>query len=475
MSIQKTGIRERGLSTAALVMILFAIGVVTFGVLALLVNISDRKAEAQRPDFRVVEIDDTVDDPAVWGQNFPLHYDGYASTVDMVKTAYGGSEALPREPTEDDPRTIVSRSKLELIPQLKRLWAGYAFAVDYRQARGHAYALTDQTYTGRQRVVQQPGTCMQCHASSYVGMMKLGNGDLYDGFNQINQLPYQEALEHVKYPVTCIDCHDPETMALRITRPSFMEGVKAWKAAEGEPDFDWTQATRQEMRSFVCAQCHVEYYFSGPNKNLVFPWAKGLSAEEQYAYYEETGFADWTHAETGAPMLKAQHPEFEIWSQGVHAASGVACADCHMPYQRVGAKKISNHHVRSPLLDVNASCQTCHNKSEADIVAWVEGTQHKHEELTKTALDAVLDLIDDIVAAREAGATDEQLERARNFHRKATWFVDFVDAENATGFHAPQEGARLLGKAINNARLGQAALREDMSADTPAGETVAKR
>ncbi len=462
MSVQKSRRGERGASTGGVVAILFVIAIATFGVLALLLNISDRKAESQLTHFRVVEIDDETDDPAVWGQNFPLHYDGYASTVDMVRTAYGGSEALPREPTPDDPRTVVSRSKLELIPQLKRLWAGYAFAVDYRQARGHAYALEDQTYTGRQRVVQQPGTCMQCHASSYVAMMKLGEGDLYEGFDQINQKPYQEALKHVKYPVTCIDCHDPDTMALRITRPSFMEAVKTWKAAEGEPDYDWTQATRQEMRSFVCGQCHVEYYFFGPDKNLVFPWAKGLTAEDQLAYFDESGFADWTHAETGAPMLKAQHPEFEIWSQGLHAASGVSCADCHMPYQRVGAKKISNHHVRSPLLDINAACQTCHNRSEEDMLAWVEGTQGKHYELSKNALDAVVDLIDDIVAAKEAGATDQQLERARSFQRTASWFVDFVDAENATGFHAPQEGARLLAKAIDNARLGQVALRKDV-------------
>ncbi|MDJ0788857.1 MAG: ammonia-forming cytochrome c nitrite reductase subunit c552 [Myxococcota bacterium] len=453
---------KRGATTTGLVAILFAVAIVAFGVLALLLNISERKAESSLTHFRVVDIDDETTDPAVWGQNFPLHYEGYASTVDMERTAYGGSEALPREPTEDDPRTVVSRSKLELIPQLKRLWAGYAFAVDYRQARGHAYALEDQTFTGRQRVVQQPGTCMQCHASSYVAMMKLGEGDLYKGFDMINQKPYQEALKHVEFPVTCIDCHEPETMALRITRPSFMEGVKAWKASQGEPDYDLANATRQEMRSFVCGQCHVEYYFSGPNKNLVFPWAKGLKAEEQLEYFEESGFVDWTHAETGTPMLKVQHPEFELWSQSVHAASGVSCADCHMPYQRVGAKKISNHHVRSPLLDVNAACQTCHNRPEEALIEWVETTQGKHEELTKAALDAVLDLIDDIVAAKEAGATDAQLERARSFHRKASWYVDFVDAENSTGFHAPQEGARLLGEAINHARLGQSALREDV-------------
>lgn len=452
---------SRGFSTGGLVVVLLLVAVVAFGVMALLANISQRKAEAKLVHFPVVEIDDETTDPAVWGKNFPHHYDGYASTVDMERTTYGGSEAMPREPTEDDPRTVVSRSKLDLIPQLRRIWAGYAFAVDYREARGHAYALTDQTYTGRQRVVQQPGTCMQCHASSYVAMMKLGEGDLEKGFETINQMPYQEALQHVEFPVTCIDCHNPDTMALRITRPSFIQGLKAWKTAEGEPDYDISQASRQEMRSFVCAQCHVEYYFEGSKRNLVFPWAKGLSADAQLAYLDEIGFTDWTHAETGAPMLKAQHPEFELWSKGVHANAGVACADCHMPYQRVGAMKISNHHVRSPMLDINASCQTCHNRSEEDIQNWVESIQGRHKQLTKKALDAVVDLIDDIVAAKADGANDEQLARARDYQRKASWYVDFVDAENSTGFHAPQESARLLGEAINYARLGQVALAED--------------
>ena len=451
-----------GTSTSMLVVLLFLAAVIGFGVFALLMNVFERKAEGRTPFFNVVEITDEIDDPAVWGKNFPLQYDGYARTVDMVRTTYGGSEAIPREPSPDDPRSVTSRSKLELIPQLTSIWAGYAFAVDYRQARGHAYALEDQTYTGRQRVVQQPGTCMQCHASSYVGMMKLGNGDLETGFSLLNEMNYEDALEYVSHPVTCIDCHDPETMALRITRPSFMRAVRDWKASEGIEDYDVSQASRQAMRSFVCAQCHVEYYFQGERRDLVFPWVNGLGAEDALAYYDDVGFSDWTHATTGAPMLKAQHPEFEMWSKGVHSRAGVSCSDCHMPYKREGAMKISDHHVRSPMLNINNSCQTCHNRPEEDILAQVEDIQKRHHDLTEKALDAVVDLIENLDAAIEAGATEDQLERARQYQRRASWFVDWVDAENSTGFHAPQEGARLLGEAINYARLGQVALHEDV-------------
>src|SRR5690606_33794918 len=194
---------------------------------------------------------------------------------------YGGSEALPRTPTEADPRSIVSQSRLEEDPRLTRMWAGYAFATDFREERGHAYMLDDQTYTERQQVVQQPGTCMHCHAAVYVPYKTLGDGDLIKGFERMNQMPYSEARTHVTHPVSCIDCHAPDTMALRVTRPGFIEGIRALKASQGVSGYDVnTMATRQEMRAFVCGQCHVEYYFQGPEKRLTYPWAKGLKADE---------------------------------------------------------------------------------------------------------------------------------------------------------------------------------------------------
>ncbi|HET6347349.1 MAG TPA: ammonia-forming cytochrome c nitrite reductase subunit c552, partial [Myxococcota bacterium] len=323
------------------------------GVTALLVNIFERKQEARDPFFRVVEITDETEDPAVWGKNFPLQYDLYKRTVDQVRTRYGGSEAVPRTPDDVDPRSVTAQSRLEEDPRLKTMWAGYAFAADFREERGHAYMLEDQTFTGRQRVKQQPGTCMHCHASVYLPYKKLGNGDLIKGFEAMNHMPYQEARKLVEHPVSCIDCHDPENMQLRVTRPGFLEGIRALKAKQGIENYDVnTMATRQEMRAYVCGQCHVEYYFKGPEKRLVYPWANGLKIEEILAYYDAEGFKDWEHAETGAPVLKAQHPEFEMWNQGIHARSGVACADCHMPYVRVGAQKISDHHVRSPVLNI---------------------------------------------------------------------------------------------------------------------------
>jgi len=458
--------RRRRFTIPILVAIIAALGAVAAA--ALLVNVFQRQQEARNPFYRVVDLNDDTVDPAVWGKNFPLQYDGYKRTVDQVRTRYGGSEAIPRTPSATDPRATVAQSRLEEDPRLMTMWAGYAFAKDFREERGHAYMLEDQTYTERQGVVQQPGTCMHCHASVYVPYKKLGGGDLIKGFEAMNHMKYQEARKLVEHPVACIDCHDPTSMQLRVTRPGFLEGIQKVKAAQGITNYDVNRdATRQEMRAYVCGQCHVEYYFKGAEKRLTYPWDKGLRADEILAYYEESGFKDWTHAETGAPTLKAQHPEFEMWSQGIHARSGVACADCHMPYQREGAMKISDHHVQSPLLNVNRACQTCHRWTEEELRARVHTIQDRTYQVRNLAMDGLMALIADIKAARGRGASDADLERARNHQRRAQFLLDFIEAENSMGFHADQEAVRVLALSMDETRRGQATVPGSGSSEGP--------
>ena len=250
-------------------------------------------------------------------------------------------------------------------------------------------------------------------------------------------------------------------MALRVTRPAFMNGIKAFKASQGIQNFDVNRdATRQEMRTYVCGQCHVEYYFKGPEKQLTYPWDKGIKVEEIMGYYEEVKHKDWVHADTGAEVLKAQHPEFELYNQGIHARAGVACADCHMPYERSGAMKVSDHHVRSPLLNINQACQTCHKASEDELKFRAETIQTRTFNLRGIAMDALVQLINDLKAAKAAGATDAELAEARGFQRKAQFYLDFVEAENSMGFHAPGEATRILGESINFTRLGQISLKK---------------
>ncbi|MCU0493863.1 MAG: ammonia-forming cytochrome c nitrite reductase subunit c552 [Chloroflexaceae bacterium] len=441
----------------------------TVGVMFLLENIAQRQNEAHQDVVRVVELTEETEDPAIWGKNFPSQYDSYLRTVDIERTRYGGSEAF---------------SKLHDDPMWFKIFSGYPFGVDYREERGHAYMLSDQRETERVTMFKQPGACLHCHASVIPTYHAKGveagipNDEAHrqeaiqKGFELVNTMPYSEATKLVAHPVTCGDCHNPTTMELRITRPGFLTGINVLAQSDDAvphlPSIErWRKegklgsydpnllASRQELRSMVCAQCHVEYYFKGKEKLLTYPWQNGLKMEQIETYYDEVQHKDWEHKESGAAVLKAQHPEFELWSQGIHAASGVSCADCHMPYQREGAVKVSDHQVRSPMLNIAAACQTCHNFSEAEMQARVDTIQDRTKKLMMETEVAVVALIDDLKAAREAGRTDEELKTARDFQRKAQWRLDFIAAENSMGFHAPQEAARILAEAIDFARQGQ--------------------
>jgi nitrite reductase (cytochrome c-552) len=437
------------------IVILAAIAV--FAVTALLINIFERKQEGRNPFYRVVTLNDNIGDPAIWGKDFPMQYDLYLRTVDEQRTKYGGSEAMPHSPTQADPRTAIARSKLEQDPRLKEMWKGYAFSIDYRERRGHAYMLEDQTFTQRQQA-NPPGACLNCHAEMVTVYNQLGNGDMFKGFEAVNHMKYADARKFAQHPVACIDCHDPQTMALRITRPAFIEGIRQLKASEGVQNYDVNKmATRQEMRSYVCAQCHVTYYFKGPEKTLTFPWTNGLQVEKIIAAEDESKVKEWVHPDTGAGLIKPRHPEFEVWSMGVHARSGVACADCHMPYTRMGGLKISDHQVNSPLLKINRSCQTCHHFPEEELKARAEEIQDRFFNLRNTALDALMDLINDIKANKDK-VPAEALAKAQGYQRHGQFMIDFIMSENSMGFHAPQEAQRILGDAINECRLGQLVL-----------------
>ncbi|HSN70029.1 MAG TPA: ammonia-forming cytochrome c nitrite reductase subunit c552, partial [Steroidobacteraceae bacterium] len=415
--------------------VVLGVALVTALVTALLLNIYERKDEAKNRYVRLVEVTEDTTDPEPWGVNFPQQYGSYLLTAVSTRTRFGGhggSEALPEQ-------------KIERDPWLKRMFLGYAFSIDYRDRRGHAYMLQDQESTER-LTKPQSGSCLHCHASIMPLYRKLGDGDAMQGFEESYKYSYQELNAELHdmghaHPVSCVDCHSPDTMQLRVTRPGFVNGIRAlaesdapvphlpsierWRAGSRSEHYDPNRdSSRTEMRSYVCGQCHVEYYCAS-KLPLTFPWGKGLRADDIEAFWNETTFPDgsrfmdYVHAESGAPILKAQHPEFELWSQGIHARSGVACADCHMPYQRDGASKVSDHWVRSPLLNVNRACQTCHRVSEEEIKARVDAIQQRNFELLQRGGEALMDLLDAVAAARAAGATDEQLAEALELQRKA--------------------------------------------------------
>jgi len=404
----------------AVIVILAAGIVVLLGLLA--VSIMERRWEAQRPALvlRPVGQPDAQGniwqpDNAVWGENYPREYETYLRTrIDTTQTKFGG--AFPRDYLEADPLQVI-------------LFAGYGFSKEYRQARGHYNA----------------GTCWTCKCTDVPRMMaRIGPAEFY-------ARNFHDLKDEITHPIGCQDCHDPRTMKLRITRPALKEAF----AAAGK---DIDQATHQQMRSLVCAQCHVEYYFKPEPKNyLAFPWSKGTSVGDMIAYYDRLDFADYTHPISGTPIIKCQHPDYELYLTGIHAYRGVACADCHMPYRTEGGVKFTDHHVRSPLLNIANSCAVCHRWPEKEIRARVEAIQTKVHQAKLSAEKALVRAHFDVAAAKQAGASDAQLAPARKLLRHAQFRWDYVSANNGMGFHSPQEAMRILGEAVNQAQQARLA------------------
>ena len=249
-------------------------------------------------------------------------------------------------------------------------------------------------------------------------------------------------------------------MRLIVTNPALEEAL----AAQGK---DWREFTRQEMRTVVCANCHVEYYFAGEGKYLTFPWDGGTTVDEIAAYYTAIEFKDWEHPQSGAPMIKMQHPEYEFFTAGsTHYNAGVACADCHMPYTRDGAAKYSDHNVQSPLLNAEVACGACHTDVSYVVnrVNTIQGQVRATMDATEDALVAAIATIE--AASAESGVDEVLLVEARLLHREAQLFWDYIAAENSMGFHNPEEALRILAAATDMAR--QAQLKAVEAAGTPA-------
>jgi nitrite reductase (cytochrome c-552) len=243
-------------------------------------------------------------------------------------------------------------------------------------------------------------------------------------------------------------------MNLRITRPALIEAFQR----QGK---DIKNATHQEMRSLVCAQCHVEYYFKGKeDKYLTFPWDNGTTAEEMETYYDDINHVDYVHALSKTPILKAQHPDWEMAQFGIHAERGVACVDCHMPYKTEGGVKFTNHKIQSPLNNISGSCQTCHRESEETLVKNVNDRQDKIKQLFELAENSLVKAHIEAKTAWDNGATEEQMKDILKNIRHSQWRWDYVAATHGGSFHAPLESARLLGSSIQKSEEARVMLAE---------------
>ncbi len=416
--------------------ILFAATLVIVFFLGLLAStIMERRAEAMFAYTPQMEFESWEPRSAIWGENFPREYQSYLQTSDTsFRSQFNGSAMI--DMLEVDPRMVV-------------LWAGYAFAKDYNQGRGHYYAVTDvynTLRTGGPKKPEdgpQPATCWTCKSPDVVRIMER------DGVEAFYKKTWAELGPEIVNFIGCNDCHDAKTMNLRISRPALVEAFQKMGK-------DVTKATHQEMRSLVCAQCHVEYYFNKKRVEgaawLTFPWEKGMTVEKMEEYYDAIEFSDWTHALSKAPMLKAQHPDYEIYMTGVHADRGVSCADCHMPFKSEGGQKFTDHHMTSPLNNVANSCQVCHREETAKLIENVYQRQERIIEI-RDQLEVLLVMAH--VEAKKAwdlGATEAQMKEILQDIRKAQWRWDFSAAGHGSSFHSPVEMARVIGHGIRMAQ-----------------------
>ncbi len=409
----------------ATVVVVFILGIFAASIL-------ERRTESKLYFQTVKAIPDWEPRNEVWGENFPREYETYLSTLDTgFQSGHGGSANI---------------DYLEKYPELVVLWAGYAFSREYNQGRGHYYAVKDIRESLRTDV-PQPATCWTCKSPDVPRLMEqMGVAEFYKG--KWNELGHE-----VVNNIGCQDCHDPKTMNLRITRPALAEAFQRMGK-------DITKATHQEMRSLVCAQCHVEYYFKGEGKYLTFPWDKGFSADSMETYYDEVEHVDFVHKLSRTPILKAQHPDFELYMTGVHADRGVACADCHMPYKREGGMKFTNHKIQSPLANINESCQVCHRESEAKLMANVLERQGKVEELRRITEKNLARVHIEAKIAWDNGATEAEMKPVLQLIRHAQWRWDWVAAANGLGFHSPVEALRVLGTSIQKSQEARILLAE---------------
>ncbi|MCC6124752.1 MAG: ammonia-forming cytochrome c nitrite reductase subunit c552 [Pirellulales bacterium] len=395
-------------------------------------TIFERRVEAEKQVIRK-PIGEWETDNAVWGENYPREYGSFKEMLNPPppRTKYGNG-APHRDYLAQTPANVI-------------LFAGYGFAKDYWQARAHVFAVEDVSKTQRLKP-DSPATCWTCKSPDVPRMMhELGGEDidkLAKGAELFYAAPFAEMKKEVTHPIGCLDCHDPKTMKLRVSRPALREAF----ARQGK---NIDNVSHQEMRTLVCAQCHVEYYFQPKTNYLAFPWDEGMTPEKMEEYYDGIEFADWTHAVSKTKMVKMQHPDYEVYASGVHAYRNVSCADCHMPYRTEGGVKYSNHRLQSPLFDISNSCAVCHRWSEDEIRNRVYAIQDKVHEGRQSAEAMLAKAHFDIAAAMEAGAAEEELANVRKLVRSAQLRWDYVAANNGMGFHSPLECERILAAALD--------------------------
>lgn len=395
-------------------------------------------------------------DPGVWGKTYPLEYQSWLETKNPRPV---GLSKYKKGWDEDK----VIYDKLSEFPFMALLYKGMGFGIEYNEPRGHFYMLIDQLEIDPSRV-KAGGVCLTCK-SPYAGKLEKELGKEYYSMlypEAVNKIPK----EHRELGAACIDCHNSSTMKLKAAR---------WTVEKAMKDLGKNRFTRQEMRSLVCAQCHVTYVVSKnpgmKSTGVFFPWQKSkwgdISVENIIKVIKsDPSYLEWKQEVTGFKLGYIRHPEFEFYSfNSVHWKAGLSCADCHMPYKMVEGSKISDHNIMSPLKNNLVACKFCHIESTDKLKEQVLIIQDRTISLLLRAgyqTAAVAKLFQLLHTEQAKGKKFDQslYNRAKEYYDHAFYRVVYIGAENSVGFHNPTEAGRILGDAIAFAGKAESLLRQ---------------
>ncbi|SJZ54612.1 respiratory nitrite reductase (cytochrome ammonia-forming) precursor [Trichlorobacter thiogenes] len=409
----------------------------------------------------IAPIPDGTIDPAVWGKNYPEEYETWK------KTAEATPEGKSKYKKGNDGGKVYD--KLSEYPFIALLFNGWGFGIEYNEPRGHVHMMKDQKEIDPSRL-KGGGACLTCK-TPYAPQLAQKQGVTY--FSQsyadaVNQIPK----EHQEMGVACIDCHNNKDMSLKISR-----GFTLSKALD-KMGVDQTKLTNQDKRSLVCAQCHVTYTIpkdaNMKSQDVFFPWDESkwgkISIENIIKKMRsDKSYGEWTQAVTGFKMAYIRHPEFEMYSnQSVHWMAGVSCADCHMPYTKVGSKKISDHRIMSPLKNDFKGCKQCHSETSEWLknqVITIQDRAASQYIRSGYALATVAKLFELTHKQQAAGKqVDQKLyDQAKFYYEEGFYRNLFFGAENSIGFHNPTEAMRILGDATMFAGKADGLLRQALT------------
>jgi len=346
----------------------------------------------------------------------------------------------------------VIEDALKEDPNMVIMWAGYGFAKDYNKARGHFYAIDDVRQTLRtggptdESSGPMPMACWSCKSPDVARVIEeRGEDGYFEG-------KWARLGNEIINPIGCSDCHDTKSEgfkngkpALKVTRP-YVE--RAFETIGKKFD----EQSRLDQQASVCAQCHVEYYFTGPTKGVKFPWDQGTTVGDMERYYDAINFKDWTHKVSKAPMLKAQHPGFETWREGIHGKNKVVCADCHMPkVTKEDGTVYTDHKVGNPFDRFEDTCANCHTQSKETMRNIVSSRKAQVLNMKLTAEKQIVAAHFEAGAAWEAGATEQEMKPILLDIRHAQWRWDYAIASHGIHMHAPEIALEVLGTAVDRA------------------------